>query len=109
MGEWISYGMIIGICFFGLLGGCAKSKSNSDCMIVLLVAIVVLYVLYIFVWSIIGLVIYEDYYADACQAVDDYGLYAYLVIFFGLAFSSMHFLAGIIAGLNYCLKNCTCC
>jgi len=28
MSEWISYGMILGISFFGLLGGCAKSKSN---------------------------------------------------------------------------------
>jgi hypothetical protein len=28
MAEWISYGMIISIAFFGVLGSCAKSKSN---------------------------------------------------------------------------------
>ena len=28
MTEWISYGMILGVAFFGLLASCAKSKSN---------------------------------------------------------------------------------
>lgn len=63
MNEWMSYAMICGLAFFGMLTGCAKNKTNSDCSIATLIVIIVLYVLFIFVWSIIGLVIYEDYYA----------------------------------------------
>lgn len=63
MAEWQGYGMIFGLAFFGLVSGCAKNKTNSDCLIAVFVGIIILYVLFIFVWSIIGLVIYEHYYA----------------------------------------------
>jgi hypothetical protein len=63
MSEWQGYGMIFALSCFGLLTASGKLKTNSDCVIAVLAGFIILYVIFIFVWSIIGLVIYEHYYA----------------------------------------------
>jgi len=63
MNEWIVGGMLAGIIMFAMLSGCAKNNSSGDCAMGFVGGLLILYVLFILVWSCIGLTIYYGYYA----------------------------------------------
>jgi len=58
--------MIINLVVFCILSGFLKIKSNNSCVIGTLVLLLVLYTIFILVWSIIGLVIEGNYYQEVC-------------------------------------------
>lgn len=64
--DWIQKSMIINLVVFCILSGFLKIKSNNSCVIGTLVLLLVLYTIFILVWSIIGLVIEGNYYQEVC-------------------------------------------
>ena len=61
MQDWILGGMVGGIAMFATMGASFKGKT-SDCAMVLVVLMYILYNIFVFVWSIIGITLYYDYY-----------------------------------------------
>lgn len=61
MEDWIYGGMWAGIIMFVSLGSGCKGK-DSDCSMVLAVILYFLYNIFVFIWSIIGLTMYSNYY-----------------------------------------------
>ena len=61
------------------------------------------YNLFTFIWSIIGIVMYNDYYGEACKYSDKYAPVMNLGFYSGLVYSSILIL-GICVG---CCAACT--
>lgn len=79
----------------GLFSGFAKAKSSSSCMIAVIVVVLVLYILFEEIWSIIGLVLFEDYYQQACQDAENFNSFVAAEIISGLTICSLILLAAI--------------
>jgi len=88
MQDWIYGGMGCAAGIVAVMGSCARSKSNNDCLLVMLALAIFLYFLFVFGWSIVGLLIYINYYSDACQNDNSYSILMKLGIYLGLALSS---------------------
>ena len=91
-----------GIVIFSLSCGGAKSQSDNDCKMACIVLIDILYILFIMVWSIIGLIMYNDYYGDACSGVDGYST----IILLGIYSSMALFFMIIIGVISICCMSC---
>ena len=61
MQDWISGGMVAGIAMFAAMGASFKGKT-SDCVMVLVALMYILYNIFVFIWSIIGITLYNEYY-----------------------------------------------
>ena len=66
MESWIYGGMIAGVVVTAFSCASSRSSSSSDCMMVVVAILYILYNFFTFIWSIIGIVIYDDYYEKAC-------------------------------------------
>ena len=62
MESWIYGGLISGVVVFSFTCVSSRSKSDSECMMVIVVLLYILYNIFTFIWSIIGLVIFNDFY-----------------------------------------------
>ena len=67
MNDWIYGGMGMAITVFIMIVSTARSKTQNDCAIGLLVVFLILYHLFMLGWSIVGFIIFEDYYKGACS------------------------------------------
>jgi len=68
MQDWIMGGMFSGILMLALFISGSRGKE-SDCAIILLLLFYFLYNLFVFIWCIIGLIIYNNYYGQVCSQV----------------------------------------
>ena len=62
MEDWIYGGMIAGIVIVAITCGTSRTSSNSDCWMYFVGIVYILYNMFTFIWSIIGLIMYNDYY-----------------------------------------------
>ncbi len=86
MSTWIYVNLGTAIFSIFVFGG--FSKLDEDCTVKSQIIITTLYYLFIFAWSIIGLVIYSDYYREACSELDNYRIILNLGIFTDMITSS---------------------
>ena len=94
--------MIAGIVIFSLTCASSRSSSNSDGLAGFLALLYILYNLFTFIWSIIGIVLYNDYYGEACKNSDNYATLMNLGFYTGLICSS-------IMIVSMCLGCCIIC
>ena len=62
MDEWIQGGQIASCIVFGFMCFSGKRSSSNDCLVVFNILLYLLYNVFSFIWSLIGLAIYNDYY-----------------------------------------------
>lgn len=80
-----------------------RSDANSDCVVALLVTIFTIANIFIFAWSIVGIILYNDYYGEACSSVDSYGTILKLGLYTDLVVSSIIILFLIFLGITLCM------
>lgn len=97
MDDWIYGNMGTAILIFAIFCSGSRSNSDSDCAMAVLALIFILYNLFVFAWSIMGLVLYSHYYKEACSEVDKYNTILSLGLYTDLIYSSIVilFLIGI--------------
>ena len=102
MQSWITGNMVAGLIITLFMCVSSRSRTENKCIIALIVFLYIAYNIFTFIWSIIGIVMYNDYYGEACKYSDKYAAIMNLGFYTGLVYSSI-----LILGL--CLGCCALC
>lgn len=102
MNDYIYGSMVSSIIMMVLLAASGKYNSNSDCAHAFIGIVYLIYNLFIWAWSIVGITVYYNYNEDACSDVEGYNMIMTLGLYSNLVASSIILTMVVVAICLYC-------
>lgn len=98
--QWSMGGMWAGIIAFAIFFASGRAKAESDWAMLCLCGLFLLYQIFDLIWNIIGIVIYQDFYKEACRNVDGYDFTMKLGFYSGITVSCVIL---VLIGVFFCM------